>query len=62
MGNLNIITTIHRIQQFGSIMCVYFCTGFIDFMLKDKTLLDFAILFSPNDYKRNDKTILKYFH
>ena len=61
MRNLNIITTIQRIQEFGSIMCGYFCTRFIDFMLKDKTLLHFANLFSPNDYKRNDKAILKYF-
>ena len=27
-------------------MCGYFCIGFIDFMLKDKSLLDYANLFS----------------
>ena len=31
-------------------MCEYFFIGFIDFMLKDKILLDYTNLFSPNDY------------
>ena len=39
----------------------YCCIGFIDFMLKSKSLLDYASLFSPNDYEKNDKIILKYF-
>ena len=30
-------------------------------MLKGKSLLDCANLFSPNDYEKNDKIILKYF-
>ena len=38
----------------------YFCTGFIDFMLKCKSLLEYTNLFSPNEYKKNDKIILKY--
>ena len=42
-------------------MCGYFCTGFIDFMLKRKSLTDYTNLFSRNDYKKNDDTILKYF-
>ena len=42
-------------------MCVYFCIGFIDFMLKGKSLLGYTNLFSPNDYEKNDKMILKYF-
>ena len=42
-------------------MCGYFYIGLIDFMLKCKSLLDFKNLFSPNDYKKNDKIILKYF-
>ena len=36
-------------------MCRYFCIGFIDFMLKGKSLLDYTILFSPNDDEKNDK-------
>ena len=30
-------------------------------MLAGKTLLDYTNLFSPNDYKNNDKIICKYF-
>ena len=42
-------------------MSGYFSIGFIDFMLKGKSLLDYANLFSTNDYEENDKVILKYF-
>ena len=40
IGNKNIITYIYRIQAYDSIMCQYFCIGFIDFMLKGKSLPD----------------------
>ena len=43
-------------------MCGYFCTGFIDFILKSISLLDYTNLFSPDEYEKNDKIILKYFH
>ena len=42
-------------------MCGYFGIEFIDFILKCKSLLDYTNLLSPNDYKKNDKIILKYF-
>ena len=42
-------------------MCGYFCIGLIDFMLKDKSLLECKDLLFPNDYKKNDKITLKYF-
>ena len=42
-------------------MCGYFCIGFIDFILKGKSLLDYKNLFFPNAYEKNDKIILKYF-
>ena len=42
-------------------MCEYFCIGFIDFMLKGKSLLDHTNLFSSKEYEKNDKIILKYF-
>ena len=61
MGNKNIITNIYRIQAYDSIMWVYFCIGFIDFILKSKRLLDNTNLFFPNDYEKNDKIMLKYF-
>ena len=41
--------------------CWHFYIGFIDFMLKDKSLLKYTNLFSPNDYEKNNKIILKYF-
>ena len=59
--NRNIKTNIFRIQTYDSIMCGYFCIGFIDFMLKGKSLTEYTNPFSPNDFKRNDDTILNYF-
>ena len=61
IGNKNIITSIYRIQAYDSVMCGYFWIGFIDFMLKRERLLEYTNLFSPNDYEKNDKVILKYF-
>ena len=61
MGNKNIITNIYRIQGYDSIMFRCFCTGFIDFMVKGKSLLDSINLFSPNYYEKNDEIILKHF-
>ena len=61
IGNKNIITNIYTIQAYDSIMCRYFCIGIIDFMLKGKSLLGYRNLFFPNEYEKNDKTILKYF-
>ena len=40
-------------------MCGYFCIGLIDFMLNGKSLLDYANLFSLNDYEKNDKIMLQ---
>ena len=59
--NRNIKTNIFRIQAYDSIMCGYFCIGFIDFMLAGKKLTDHTNLFSPHDLKKNDKIILNYF-
>ena len=42
-------------------MCGYFRIGFIDFMLKGNSLSEYANLFSPNHYEKNDKMILTYF-
>ena len=61
IGNKNITTNIYRIQAYYS-MCRYFCTGFIDFMLKGTSLLlEYTNLFPPNKYMKNVKIILKYF-
>ena len=43
------------------IMRGYVLIGFISFMLKGKRFLDYTNLFSPNDYEKNDKKILKSF-
>ena len=45
MENRNIKTNIFRIQAYDSIMCGYFCIGFIDFMFN---------LFFPYDFKNDD--------
>ena len=52
IGNKNIITNIHGIEAYNSIMCRYFFIGFIDFILKGKTLLHYTNLFSPNEYEK----------
>ena len=61
VNNKNIKTNIFRIQGYDSIMCGYFCIGFINFMLKGKTLTEYTNLFSPNNFKKNDDIILNYF-
>ena len=57
----NIKNNIFRIQAYDSLMCGYFCTGFIDFMLAKNTLTKYTNLFSPNNFKKNDDIILNYF-
>ena len=56
-----IITNIYRIQAYDSIMCGYFCIGFINLMFNGKSLTDYTNLFSTNDFNKNDDIILKYF-
>ena len=58
IGNKNIKTNIFRVQAYDSIMCGYFCIGFVDFMLAGKTLAKFTNLFLPNNFKKNDDIIL----
>ena len=59
--NKNIITNIFRIQAYDSIICGYFCIGFIDFMLVGKKFTDYTNLFSPRDFYKIDDIILNYF-
>ena len=61
IGNKNIIANIFRVQANNSVMCGYFCIGFIDFMLAGKKLTDYTSLFSPHDFRRNDDIIFSYF-
>ena len=50
--NKKIITNIDRIQAYDSIMCGYFCIGFINFMFNGNSLTDYTNLFTPNDLKK----------
>ena len=61
IDNKNIKTNIFRMQAYNSIMCGYFCIGFIDLMFRGKTMTEYTNLFSPNNFKRNHDTILNYF-
>ena len=56
-----VVTNNFRIQAFNSVMCGYFCIGFVNFMLAGKSLTDFTNLFSTNHFNKNDDIILKYF-
>ena len=40
-------------------MCGFYCITFKEYMPWGKTLLDYTNLFSPNDYKKNEKIIYK---
>ena len=42
-------------------MCGCFCILFLDYMLANRSLVDFTSLFSPYDFKKNDDIILSYF-
>ena len=42
-------------------MCGYFRTGFINYTLQGKTLIEYTNLFLPNNFKENDDIILNYF-
>ena len=59
--NKNIKTNIFGVQVNDSVMCGYFCIGFIDFILAGKKLTDYTSLFSPDDFKKNDDMIFSYF-
>ena len=61
-GNKKITTNISRIQAYNSVMGWYFCIGFIDFMLKTKSLLEYINLISPVEYERKDKMIVNIFN
>ena len=59
--NKNIITNIFRIQTYDSIMCGYFCIGFINFMFNGNSLTDYIKYFSTNDFLKKDDIVFKYF-
>ena len=48
-------------QDNESIMYGFYCITFIEYMLTGQTLIDYTNLFSPNDYKKNEKILYKVF-
>ena len=60
IGNKNIKANIFLVQENASIMCGYYCIGFIDFMLAGTKLTDNTNLFSPHDFKKNIDIIMSY--
>ena len=50
-----------RIQDIDSFVKRFYCIAFIEYMLARKNLLDYTNLFSPHDYKKNDKIIYNHF-
>ena len=60
-GKKNIITNIFRVQANNSVMCGYFCIGFIDFMLAGKKTDWFYKHAFSLDFKKNGDIILRYF-
>ena len=65
VNNKSIIANNFRIQAYDSVMCGYFCIGFINFMFKDKSITGFTNFFSPNKFKKiyiyNFKLFFNYF-
>ena len=59
--NKSLTHNIFRTQSDHTIMCGFYCIGFIDFVLVGKTVLDYAILFCPNNFKKNGYIIYNYF-
>ena len=51
IGGKNIMTNIYRIKANDSMLCGYFCIGFIDFILEGEKLLEYTNLFSPMNKK-----------
>ena len=57
----NIEANIFLGQAINSVMCGYFCIGFIDSVLAGKKLTGFTNLFSSHDFEKNNHTISSYF-
>ena len=53
--NKNIKANNFQVQANNSVMCEYFCIGFIDFILACRKLTYFTSLFSPMTLKRTTR-------
>ena len=57
----DIDSNIFRVQSKKSVLCGYFCIKFLEYMFSGKTLTEYTNLFSPTDFKKNDKVVLRLF-
>ena len=55
--NKNTIANIFQVQANNSVLCGYFCIGFIDFILAGIKQTDFTNMISPHDFKKNGDII-----
>ena len=62
IDNKNTIINTFWIKEYISIMCGNFCIQFIGFMVNGKSIFGYTNLFSPNEYEKDDKVILKFFN
>ena len=61
IGGKSITYNIFRIQDDDFIICKFSCISYLEHTIAGNTLFDYTNFFSPNNYKKNDKTIYKYF-
>ena len=52
---------VFRVQPAKSVLCGYYCRKFLDYMFDRKSLVDYTSLFSPTDFKMNDRVVLRLF-
>ena len=58
INNKNMTANFFRLKPYDSVMWGYFCTGFIDVMLKGNNLTDFTNLFSSNYFQKKKKKMM----
>ena len=56
--NQSVTTCLKYSMMIALCVVLFYC---FQFLIAGKTLLDYANLFSSNDYQKNDKIIYKYF-
>ena len=61
LSNKDLHVNIFRIQSAKSVLCGYYCIQFLEFMFDGRTLTDYTSLFSPTNFKENDKVVLRLF-
>ena len=49
IGSTSLLTNIFRVKAYNSVICGYFCIGFIDHILAGETLIDNTSLFLSHD-------------